>query len=202
MSFHYVNIERQKDAIKSKFSEILPLFDSLMNNEDMLFIIMTKLGCLINTFYRQKIFSTTDCCSTSDSIWSLFNPTNKKEFIIETTRDFNDLMNDNLYNIFNFRLIGDLTFHNFVILRYKGRWYLLQSYTNICELNVIKDDQLPNYLKSLLETGAVSLYNNLFKTNLDIKSTDNKIYYDVTAGHFNQLPVQKLRDKLDTFLKT
>ena len=136
---HYINIEREKDIIKNKFSQILPLFDSLINNEDMLFIIITKLGCLLNTFYRRKIYSTTDCCTTSDSIWSLFDPENEKEFIIKSSTNFINLMEDNSYNIFNFRIMGDLTFHNFVVLRYNDHWYLLQSYTNICEMNVVKN---------------------------------------------------------------
>ena len=37
-------------------------------------------------------------------------------------QDLTNLLNDE-YNIFNFTLIGDLTYHNFLVLHYNDDWY-------------------------------------------------------------------------------
>ena len=193
MSLVYFNPKRQNDEVENKFQKILPLFDQLNNNDDKLFIILTHIGCLINIFYRKRTFSTTDCCTTSESIWNLFDPKNEKEFTIETSADLMILLNDKSYNIFNFRILG-LTFHNFTIVQHNNNWYLLQSYVNICELNVVKDNHLPIYLNKLLDTGDVSIYNKLFKSDLPYKNKTNKIYYNISAGHFDSLPDEVLKD--------
>ena len=201
MSLNYINPKRQINEIKHRFSKILPLFDQANKNKDMLFVILTKLGCLINVFYRKRTFSTTDCCSSSESIWNLFGPKNEKEFTIEKSTDLTNLLNNKSYNIFNFRLIGYLTFHNFTILRNDNHWYILQSYVNVCEMIVAKDDQLPYYLKTLLDTGSISLYNELFKTKFRRKNKGNELYYNISAGYFDPLPVKKLKDLITSFIK-
>ena len=103
-------------------------------------------------------------------------------------------------NIFNFKLKGDLPLHNFILLHYNNNWYLIQSYSNICEMNVTKDNNLPVYLQQLLETGSIPLYNALYKTEINNNGTLNKIYYQIKTGYFTELPIVKLRNKIETYL--
>lgn len=185
-----VNPRTEIVTITNKLLSIYYIINLISNKEDKFFGILNKIGCLINVFFHKRTFSKTDCCTTSNSVWQLFNPKKEKDFNVDDPNDINNLFNTN-YNIFNFNLKGCC--HNFVILKYENNWYLIQSLTGICEMYVIKNNRLPYYLTKLLETKSVSLYNGLFKTKLN-HSNINLIRYEITAGYFEDLPLLKLEN--------
>lgn len=200
MSLNYINPKTESSFIRNRFSNIYPLFEQFYNQDEQLFIILNEISCLINVFYRNRTFSTTDCCSTVQSLWKLFEPEEEKDFQINDPDHLLELLN-NHFNIFDFHISGlKIPYHNFLVLKHNNNFYLLQSYTNVCEMNIIKNNHLPFLLSDLLKTGSINKYNNLFKTNIPDNNLYNPIIYDITAGYFEYLPTQKLHDLILSYL--
>jgi hypothetical protein len=199
MSTGYLNPRRQYPQINEKLLEIISLGDQ-HTQQDKFFILLDQLNCLINLFFAKRTFSITDCCQTVDSIWDLFQQNEDNYFSINRSQQLDEILKNEDYNIFKFEVESNFPYHTFVLVYYQQNWYLLQSFTNVCELNVTKDELLPIYLKDFLETGSVQLYNLLFKTSFKTNGESTPIRYEITVGKYQELPTNRLIQLIEDYV--
>jgi hypothetical protein len=191
----YMYPKSQRTEIVAQLQSIYPLF---YEDEDF-FTILNEMGTLINIFYYKSGFSTTDCVTTRNSIWKLFDPIIIGNFPVEKSSELQLLLKQDS-NIYQFRLHASGIYHTFVLINHDNKWYLIQSYSNIYEMMMIENDDLPKYLCELLDTHSGSLYDSLFKANLEM----NKVYglfYEVIVGKYTEIPIQKLKDLISSYIK-
>jgi hypothetical protein len=183
----YRNPVRDRAQLVASFRAILPSAQQLP-----LFDVLNELGSRLDALYRSRTYSTTDCCTTADSLRSLFQPTN-----VETTRDLDALTEvicGSDWTYLQFEL--DNPYHMFVVVREVHEWWLLQSYHGRYELTARKIDIRD--LLAVLSTGEAHSYNRLFGTQG--RRLEGAITFTVDYGHVTGDPRVRLLRLLADFV--
>lgn len=165
--------------------EFIPIVTSLSNA----LIILADYET--NGKYRSA--QITDCTHTAESIYVLFNPETVDNVTLSSIDEYNTsgIEFDN-YNIFMITIQMSGEFHKFVCLQTEHRGYILTSYSGKYCLRSVMVDSIQNFVKTLLigNIQAISLYNQIFETNLALSKHD--VVIDIEYGKFNSVPISRL----------
>lgn len=180
----YENIESYK-KFTNRLINIYSKYKDLPDSGENFFSLLSNLQCLLSIFFRIE-FDPTDCCHTAESVWSLFDP--------KLNLDHN--------NIFHYQVNTHVLFHEFIALKYNYTWYIIQSYANVCEMNVKKVEYLPELLRTLQKTSNRQVYNELFGTSIKSDKLTSNVELEVKrAGFYSDLPYDKLLNLIYDFIK-
>lgn len=202
--FTHINVEKDKAMILDRFKKSLTMFN--YSDESIFFNIINYLGCYISALFKPN-FSATDCCNTVESIEHIFSMTNNSEKYIEkdvrvSADEFKKISNmvGNIFILIK-TMPTNLPFHTFVMIKYRGSWFLLQSFYGICGLFVIKDVNVAILMYDFIKEPTAEKFNHLFGTKLQEPITKiDTANIIISYKKFERLPLEFLKQLVQIFI--
>ena len=193
--YKHVNVTRKHEKILSKFTNALDILEQ--GDEEIFFNVINFLGCYVSALFKSQ-YSASDCCNTAETLENIFEITNRDERV-----DYNNLENIfklNSNRFYNFKIMGkNIPFHNFVVINYQKEWFLIQSFSGVCYLNVFQDKNIPLRILQFIKNPNTQEYNNLFRTKLPENQMSN-IEVILSYQQFDKLPVERLKYLLRNYI--
>lgn len=198
--FTHINVKNESAIIKEKFKDSLSMF--IDSNELIFFNIINFLGCYVSALFKSA-YSASDCCSTVESIENIFNVKYDTDNLnIKGSGQLKEIFALPENYLYKFRVMPKgMPFHTFIVIKYKNKWIIIQSFFGICGLHVNEDHRLPVFLSNFIQNPTGDLFNILFEANLQEQITADDANMTISYAKFTELPLEKLRLLIMKFME-